>query len=69
MKSFPLTGEKVKCIYYELNELEAKCWLIDYQIYGYVENKNMYDSYIGKGDTLIVAHVDHNTFDVKLIKI
>ncbi len=68
MNNLPLTGQIVKCKYYEIDELEAKCWIEGYQCSGIVENKNLSISLMGTNESLMVSDVNYDTFDIKLIR-
>ena len=66
----PLTGEKVKCRYDEIDELEVKCWLIDYSMYGVMNNHNLNPNNKGEKTILIVSSVEtKNTKNTKETKI
>ena len=34
-----LLGERIEIQYLEVNEVEARCWLIDYKIVGILDNR------------------------------
>ena len=39
--NIPLTGETVSYRYVEIDEVEAKCYLMKYDTYGYIDNQKM----------------------------
>ena len=39
--ALPLQGESVRIEYLIIDELEAQCWLSDYNVLGYLDNSDM----------------------------
>jgi c-di-GMP-binding flagellar brake protein YcgR len=39
--ALPMQGEMVKIEYLVIDELEAQCWLSDYNVLGYLDNSDM----------------------------
>lgn len=39
--ALPLIGEMVRIEYLVIDELEAQCWLSDYNVLGYLDNSDM----------------------------
>ena len=66
MSVLPLTGESVKCQFMEIDELEAKCWIKDYGIFGTLENHNLSPQDVNKKEHLCVIYVDKELKQVYL---
>lgn len=64
--SFPLTGQTVRCKYLDIDELEVKVLLLDYNKIGYLNNHNLIPSMIGRTVKMIVSEVDHKRGIIKL---
>ena len=62
-----ITGSIVKIKYLDIDDIEAKCWLIEEKVVGYLCNINMNLklSHIGKEDYVAVSSTFEN--DIRLV--
>ena len=65
---FPATGEKVRIEYLDIDELEAKCWILEYCMLGYLNNSNMKLklSDLNRKDKARVTYIDSETGRIEL---
>jgi hypothetical protein len=63
-----LTGEMVKIEYLEIDEIEAKCWIHEHSMVGYMDNSNqtLRLSDIGTTAYVIVKSIDRETGRIEL---
>lgn len=64
----PLTGQNVTIEYLEIDEIEAKCWIKDYSMIGFLDNfkLKLKLSDVGEKDVAQITSIDKETGRIEL---